>query len=311
MEVKKRKIREWFIEVGQICKKIFCHKLNKWGGVKCEDYSISTILIGTFIISLLIGSGVGIGAIYISNFTSSMSAALSRILPSYQSTPIVLIPDDNNSITPDDNPIDLSDGCNLILGQWDLWFGNMSRDVKDDTSYYFLNINEGGGLFKYSENISTSTDCVFKFIPRGDQVINYVISFDNFYQVVIGDNDYQTVSLRASEVMGGKTNPISELKTGKVRPKLSSVIKEGSLVTVTLQQNQTEINKYEVIVSIMYISDSFEENETKTEDFVWQFVPSPILELSPLELSIGLIRGYGDKSNIGVNFISPAPNKTQ
>ncbi|KKU14699.1 MAG: hypothetical protein UX23_C0011G0020 [Parcubacteria group bacterium GW2011_GWB1_45_9] len=187
---------------------------------------------------------------------------------------------------------------------WQLWFGEMSRDVRDDT-HYFLPQDVYHGLFKYSDKVAAASTCTFRFVPRGKRAINYVISFDDFYQVVVGDNDRWTVSVRASEAVDEALKPVEESKTGKTRPRLTYSIKLGSTVTVVLVQRVISEERYEVKISVTYTPDNSSQTRTKTEEFSWEFNSSPIINLRSLDLSVGLIRGINDSSHIGISFINP------
>lgn len=191
--------------------------------------------------------------------------------------------------------------------KWDLWLGTMSRDVKDD-EHFFLPEGIGAALFKYQGDVNLEKKCTFSFVPRGDQAVNYVISFDEFYQIVIGDNDYWTIALRASDSLDAPLLPVKEKETNLTRPRLLSNIKKGSLVEAVLEQSFTEDKKYDVKLTLHYTPDLSYESAKRTEVFEWEFVPSPIIHLQLIDLSVGLIRGDGDRSHVGVSFLIPDPN---
>jgi len=289
---------DWLKEVREICRKIFCHALQNWGGVKCEDYRMSTILAATLIMSFIIGGGLWSGSKTLYSLLSQGVQYVNRDTGAHIPGPKTQNQSLRNMVSSE------AENCDLTKDKWQLWLGEMSRDVRDD-SHYFLPDNSYRGLFKYESEINNVSVCEFIFVPRGDSVINYVISFSGVFQVVIGDNDYKTVTLRASDAIDGPLYPIKEIQSGSVRPRLSSTVKPGSSIRVKLQQKSLDNGRYEVRVSVTYKNNVQENTEDSTEDFLWEFNPSPSIDLHALELSIGLIRGQGDVSSIGVSFISP------
>ena len=130
------------------------------------------------------------------------------------------------------------------------------------------------------------------------------MSLDEIYQIVIGDNDFWTIALRATDAIGGELIPIEEDSTQKTRPRLLNKIKNGTTVKVALNQKFIDENTYQIELTISYKPDTDVLNETQTDKFTWTFEPSPAILKKP-SLSVGLIRGLEDKSEISVNFVDP------
>ena len=294
------------------CKSVFCHKLLSWGGVKCEEHRLSVIVIGSFVVFMILGGGIGSG---LKLFKFAMDyiegGKLVAVIPDEpEYIPAAVIdsaPKPNRYIEKNEEE---ESGCKLANGEWNLWLGDMSRDVRDE-NHFSLPLTSNQGLFKYSQKYDGDWICDFAFVPRGDKVVNYVISFDGLYQIVIGDNDFWTVSLRASDTVDGALKPVSEERTQLERPRLLSTIKPGSTVKATLKQGFRDEDVYEVEVTIEYNHDTSYEVDTGPEAFKWRFKPSPTLDLKPMELSVGLIRAPGDESHIGASFLSPNPDFVQ
>lgn len=302
-------MKSWYIEFKSACKAIYCHKLSAWGGIKCEDYKLSVICASCFLFFLLIGGGLGSG---IELFQYGMSFMEDR---DKNATSVVESVDMTSSVIQSDGPQinryitkneENENGCKLTEGTWNLWLGEMSRDVKDP-GYLFLPSGSNQGLFKYSQVYNPEWACEFVFVPRGKDDVNYVISFDGIYQIVIGDNDFWTISLRASDALDGPLKPKKESLTQLERPRLQSKIRPGSTVKVLLEQKFINDKEYEVKVTVDYDRDVSYEIDSVPESFSWIFEPSPSFDLRPLELSIGLIRGLKD-STVGASFLSPNPD---
>lgn len=204
---------------------------------------------------------------------------------------------------------DVFSKCDLGTGEWVRWFGKINQDFEDKT-HFILPVNSGGALFKYVGKIDDFSSCEFVFIPRGENSVNYVISLDEIYQIVIGDNDFWTIAMRATDAIGGDLVPIREDSTQKTRPRLLSKIKNGTTVKVALKQGFIGDGNYQIELVVTYKPDTTALDETQTSEFVWTFEPSPAILEKP-SLSVGLIRGMGDKSEIGVKFIDPSVVKEE
>lgn len=268
--------------------------------VPTNRYPVSTNLAVIISLSLLLGGGFfGVGP-FVGEQLNNLGALLVSLgggeTPKSEEDPLIKTPEK-----------EADENCILDDEGWVLWLGEMNREINDDT-HLSLPANIKSGLFKYRGDINLDNECMFEFVPRGEIAINYVVSFDDFYQLVIGNNDYWTVTLAATDVVGGPYYPIKEKNTGVERPRLISSIKKGSAVEVTIRQNKND-NMYSVEVTLIYTPDLSYKAQKNTETFTWEFEPSPILKLKPIDLSIGLIRGENDTSHIGVSFISPAPTQ--
>lgn len=284
----------FFTEVWVICGKILCSLLSRIG-VSCKEHKKAAIFVSLVVYLLIV-------VIPVVLWKGSTSVASEKIGERFVAS-VTTSTKKSSTMESATSGWDCADGKN----EWTLWYGDMSRSDKDKTLYFLPN-DVNRGLYKYEGVVAASTTCTFKFVPRGDRAINYVVSLDEIYQIVVGDNDYWTISLRASDALGTPLKPIKELITGKERPHLLSTIKNGSQVVLEITQYMDENGLFNVTAEVSYSPSSFAPQNRK-EVFSWRFPTSPALELNPLELSIGLIRGQGDESAIRVNFVSPTPQE--
>ena len=309
-----RHIREWLAEVGVNCRTIFCHFVGRWGGLKCEEHRMSTIIVATFTMSLLIGGGLTLGAQSLAQVVSSLSGLnsgdkidssglVANSISSTYKTSVIAQP-------PKFNVSEEAKNCDLQNSAWQLWFGDKLNTDVEDTTYLSLPVGSAQALYRYLGDVPNDT-CEYVFIPRGERVINYVISYDGIFQIVIGDNDYSTVTLRASDRIDGPLYYIKETKTAKTRPRLLSSAKQGALIRAELQRVVTEKGKFNITLTVTYQPEIVGDVDTASETFNWEFTPSSTTIVRPLGLSIGMIRAENDKSEISANFIHPNPAQTK
>src|SRR3989344_7550875 len=269
-----------------VCRTIICHKLDAWGGVKCSEHKALPTLVG---VCLLVGATLLSGG---DEFLKASEWAWSKFAtakPAESGAASVGLAPHKREISTD------AKNCNFDSGTWKVWWGKLNSDVEDRT-YYSLPTNSYQGLYKYFGPTPDIRTCEFVFVPRSESAINYVVSLDGIYQLQVGDNDYWTVSLGASNTVGGPLLAVKELTTGKTRPRVTGVIAKGSTVTLKLSQDFMEDNKYRVEATVTY-SQEFDINaEPKTEVFQWEFIPSPAIDLYKNQISMGLIRAKGDTS---------------
>lgn len=281
--------RTWWREFGII---ILDHLRHASGGgaTKRKDikYERSVRLASISLLTLIVGGlgGSSIGVAFRWNITKDLN------------TP--------QEATSTDNPVPKRSAANekgcFDEGKWDLRFGSLSGNASaGESSYYYLDPQKVKGFLGYSEDFPLNTECKFSFIPRGSKAVNLAISIDKLYQVTVGDNDYRTVSLRASREIAGKLDPIKESRTNLTRPRLKENMTKGSAVDITLRQEFLDEKKFRVTIIVA-------PAEQESGEFVYEFYPSPQIYLEPLRFSIGLIREPGDKSEIAVSLLPPLPN---
>lgn len=293
-------IKEHALDFYCFFKRWFCFLLEKGTGNKCEDHKGATLLVGGVILYF-----VSTGVLFNLNLVPTLIREAQTDTPgsnlaAANATNLIKIESPTNS------DIEKSQKCDLNSGPWNRWYGKVSQGV-DDKNYFILPVNGGGFLFQYAGNIEDITTCELSFIPRGENAIGYVVSLDGIYQIVIGDNDYWTITLKATDQVDGDLIPIEESVTAKTRPRLLSKVREGTTMNVLLTQKFLENKKYEVTAEVSYKPDIDSTSEIRTEKFTWVFNPSPAIH-NPVGLSVGLVRDPADTSEIGASFIVPSLN---
>lgn len=293
-------VKEHLFDLYAFFKKWFCYLLEKGTGNKCEDHKGATLFVAAVILY------------FFSTGILSNLGLLTSLLKEVNTSN----PEDNVASVNSATPIKINSpqgevaqgvkNCDLDNGSWNRWYGRVSQGV-DDKNYFILPTNSGGALFQYAGNIEDITTCEFSFIPRGENTINYVVSLDGIYQIVLGDNDFWTVTLKATDRVDGELLPIEESVTKKTRPRLLSKARKGTTMSMLLTQRFLENNKYEVTAEISYKPDIDSSSYVSTEKFIWIFDPSPTIHNSA-RLSVGLVRDPRDTSEIGASFIVPSLN---
>lgn len=302
-------VRDNCCNIGGFFRKWYCLYLTKVTGSECEELKPLTHCIALLCFCLLsFGLVTPIGLYIYSYFSGTSEDSSTELFSEAQDTTqtasvVSAIGTDIDIDVPADNDHDVFPGCDLSAGEWIRWFGKINQDF-DDKTHFTLPVSSGGALFKYIGKIDDFSSCEFIFIPTSESSINYVISLDEIYQIVIGDNDLWTVALRATDAIGGELLPISEDATQKTRPRLLSAVKSGTTVRAAINQGFIDSGRYKIELTVTYKPDATEINETQTSKFMWTFEPSPAILENP-SLSVGLIRGFGDKSEIGVKFVNP------
>lgn len=299
-------VRVQCCDLGDFFKTWFCHSLAKVTGNKCEERKVLTLFVASICLCLMSVGLINV-SLYVKNYlwkTADIIPAESFDAPNIeQPASVVSATTDINIETPKKDLEDTFSKCDLNTGEWVRWLGTVNQDFEDKT-HFILPTNSSGALFKYVGKIDDFSSCEFVFIPRSENSINYVLSLDEIYQIVIGDNDFWTIAVRATDAIGGELIPIKEDSTQKTRPRLLNKIKNGTTVKVALNQKFINEDTYQIELNITYKPDTEILNETQTDKFMWTFEPSPAILKKP-SLSVGLIIGLSDKSEISVNFVDP------
>lgn len=169
-----------------------------------------------------------------------------------------------------------------------------------DNSIYLQ--NEKNVIFEYSDPVPPQQNFEFEFALEGEKEGNLSFGRSEFYEIVVGDGDYKTVTLKAALNKGGDLKSVEELNfkhfmsdSNLIRPRLTnSELVKGETTLVEIKEEVIEREKkIKVVVTI------------KEQDFVFVF------ELVPNwkdlnDFYYGLI-DYSEKGDnqTGVYWINP------
>ena len=213
-----------------------------------------------------------------------------------------------NIQTGDNSPISIlgKDGQNKIIFTSDKWNDGEGHlaGLRKDPSILILPQNFASGLLRYDEPINTDVNYEIKFKPLGNKAINFVINIPEIYEIIIGDSDYRTVTLKYSP---GLNQPMSVLaienQTGRERPKLDYCVNKNSEIKINMSQEKLSNGNLWVQLDIHYWAKGVEQKFPQSLSY--EFKPSPRIEDS-LYLNLGLIRGNCHDAYISIKLIKPS-----
>lgn len=147
-------------------------------------------------------------------------------------------------------------------------------------------------------------DCtVESSILSGDSSsINYVIEAVNLYEIIIGDNDRRSVSLKAFKGEGSSMKPIRDAVTYKLRPSLTYAVRNDREAVVTVAHDVTGVGTLSVFISITYIPDIEGIEKVFSESFHFTFMTT---QINIEEFKVGLGFLYQDKDAVNARIIKP------
>ncbi len=242
------------------------HKL----GVEPKEYNILTniILVTILILSLCLLARLEVASIL--NFKTENNQTDNRGFSQQ-------VNQENNS------KIDFSNG-NWVIGQ-----GNLSKLI-GSSSIFYLPHGENSGLLKYTTPLNDKNSLfqiTFKSHSKGDSM-NFIVTFPNVYELVIGDDDLRTITLKKSPSLGEppKEN-IKEQRKNTVRPALKNDIIIGSEVALNIEQKLLLNGNMLIQVDIRYWHNLSEKKEPDV--FLFEFRPPPGIE-DLMHLHVGILR---------------------
>ena len=198
------------------------------------------------------------------------------------------------------------DDQNKIIFTPDKWNdgeGNLAA-LRKDPSTLILPLNFTSGLLRYDEPINTDVDYEIIFKPLGDKAINFVINIPEIYEIIIGDGDYETITLKYSLGLSQPVNVlVSEKNTGQERPKINYRVNKDSEIKINMVQKKMPNGNLWIKFDIHYWGEGKEQGKIP-QSFSYEFVPSPLIEDS-LFLNLGLIRGDYQDTHISIKLIKP------
>jgi len=182
--------------------------------------------------------------------------------------------------------------------------GNLAI-IRKEPNILILPLNDSSGLLKYSDPIPVDSIYEIKFIPLGDTAINFVVTIPEIYEIVIGDKDYRTISLKySSEINQPPSIPVREKTTGLDRPKLTYPVNKNSEIGINIEQKLMSNGNLWVQFDIHYWAE--DKKQKLPQSFTYEFKPSPRIDDS-LFLNLGLIRGVL-RDTISIKLIEPSLN---
>lgn len=183
--------------------------------------------------------------------------------------------------------------------------GNLAS-VRKEPDILILPLNDSSGLLKYSDPVPVDLAYEIRFIPLGDRAINFVVAMPEIYEIVIGDGDYRTISLKRSPGINQSPSiPVQEKMTGLERPKLTYLVNKNNEIRINIKQELLPNDNLWLQFDIHYWGEG--KKQKLPQSFSYEFKPSPRIDDS-LFLNLGLIRGILYDAYISVKLIEPSLN---
>ncbi|MBI4094862.1 MAG: hypothetical protein HY435_01560 [Candidatus Liptonbacteria bacterium] len=183
------------------------------------------------------------------------------------------------------------DESNFEDGRWQqLGLASLTALSKDRALFQLVTTSTAG-LLKFHQPISAKSTFELKFIPLGTEVSNIVILIHGLYEIVIGDDDYTSVTLKALRGVGQDWVPIQEQRTGRIRLTTAGGFRKGSEIQTRILHDPLSAGQFRVILDIKYLPNKPENADYQTLSGTYIFTPAPLLE--PLAMSVGLIPSRG------------------
>lgn len=270
-----------------------CHNLARIG-IKCDIHKPWAITVALLIILPLI--------VFSDDIASYGIKTAGKIAKSGQTATTLEAGTNSNDPSQDDLS---QENCFQNEKEWSATLGALVNTTSTSRSLAIPQ-SEVRGLYVYPKKVHVTSSCTFRFVPLGEAAINYTISFADFYEVVIGDNDYRTVTLRATEALQGSFVAKTEVRRNSKRPFLDSPIKKGTKVLTEVIPKKFNNGDFDILVRVTYTADTnLLPSDFRIEEFSWRFRPSPILDEVDPSLSVGLIRAAKDDREVAALFLLP------
>lgn len=165
--------------------------------------------------------------------------------------------------------------CRFVPSQWKEGSGQLI--AREGTTFYSMAPDVYTSTIRYERSIPSKATTKFVFTPESE-IINTIILYHDFFELVVGDGDHYGVSLKANlgheqmELLG--------------RMILSGGIKIGNDITVTIAHKPIARDNYEVVVSIDYMR---KDGTPSIQSFSQEFpIPAPFKGTDvPIRASVG------------------------
>jgi len=193
---------------------------------------------------------------------------------------------------------------NFNDNKWQESLGVFLRD-NNDQNYFALNQEKDRALLKFYKNILERQEINFEFIPLSENAANIVINVNDLYEIVIGDNDYESLTLKLRESWKGVFKEVESVD-GYTRKPIDLGIKKKTNVLLTMNTECHLDGSYFVEIGIKFTPEKIKTDKPKTLHAQYNFNP-PFQTCIPLEISVGLINT--EQTYVAARFISFSINE--
>ncbi len=184
--------------------------------------------------------------------------------------------------------------------RWQKHLGTFLRK-NDDPNYFGLASTSEKGLLKFRNPYLERELVIFKFTPLSKDTANIIMHINNFYEIVVGDNNYKALTFKARRSWDGPWEIVPTTE-GEMEKDMYTGIKKGTDVTMRMigycQMDET----YFVKLEIKFKPDQVDLSEYQVLTSEYVFSP-PFQECEPFDISIGLINP-NHQSGIEARFLS-------
>lgn len=184
--------------------------------------------------------------------------------------------------------------------KWQKHLGSFLRN-DSDPNYFGLASTSDKGLIKFHNSFSERQFIVFEFTPLSENSANIIIHINDLYEVVIGDNDYKTLTLKAREGWNGPWKIIPN-KEGQLKKEMYTGIKKNTDVIIRMLTYCQMDEKYFTRLEIKFKAEQIEmgENQFLVSEYVFN---PPFQNCRPFDVSVGLINP-NHQSDISARFLA-------
>jgi len=270
------------------CKDLFFDFIKKLSKIDLRNYKpkariigsiIACIILVAFSISIITGAVLGIKGVASTFFWNILPSELPLVGPEKS-----------------DYFSDFTDG------KWVEHLGKFYRSFSD-LNHIFLFPETPGALLKFHKPLPERKEVEFKFSPLSEDSANIVINVGNLYEIVIGDNNYKTVSVKARIDPDEKWEFIPEKQSGQLtKDMIGGGMRRSSEVIMKIDTEHRLDGNYFLDLKIRYIP--IEPINAGYQNFHGQYIFTPhFQEYKPLDISVGLINPKL-KTDVAVRFTS-------
>lgn len=184
--------------------------------------------------------------------------------------------------------------------KWKKHLGSFLRS-DDDPHYFALASTTDKGLIKFYNPFKERKLIVFEFTPLSGETANIVIHVNDFYEIVIGDGDYETLTFKARESWKSPFKKIQN-EEGELEKKFLTGIKKNTDVIMRMLSYCQMDGRYNTTLEIKFKPEgvAVEENQFLHSEYVFN---PPFQNCRPFDVSVGLVNpNY--RSDIEAQFIS-------